>query len=389
MTTIDANAETELLLSTAVDLGRRFGLEWWREQDEAHRFPEELWRTLGEEGWLGSAIPEAYGGSGLGLAEAIGIIEAVAAGGGGSTVGQVFMGALLPAASLMRHGTDEQKREFLPKIASGEIFFGIALTEPDAGSNALATATRGAKVDGGYRLRGQKIYITAVERADLLQVLARTTLADEAGGRGRGLTLFALNPKADGVEFAPMPKLGTRTMSTSMLYLDDAFVPDSAVLGAVDDGWKVLVDALNVERLITAAAALGAGELALSLAVQYATNRVVFSKPLGANQAIAFPLAHAKAQLACSRALLAQAAALFDASRPCAAEGNMAKLIATEASFDACDQAMQTFGGAGYMVEQHIERLWRDARLWKIAPVSQEMALSFVAQNVLRLPRSY
>jgi acyl-CoA dehydrogenase len=178
-------------------------------------------------------------------------------------------------------------------------------------------------------------------------------------------------------------------MSTAMLYLDGAFVPDSAVFGPLDDGWKVLVDALNVERLITAAAALGAGELGLQLAVEYATNRVVFGKPIGANQAIAFPLAHAKALMACSRALLEKAGELFDGGLPCAAEGNMAKLIATEASFDACDHALQTFGGAGYMVEQNIERLWRDARLWKIAPVSQEMALSFVAQNVLRLPRSY
>jgi acyl-CoA dehydrogenase len=320
---------------------------------------------------------------------AVRIIEAVAAGGGGSTVGQAFMGAMLPAASVMRHCSDAQKAEQLPKLASGETFFGIALTEPDAGSNALATATRAEKVDGGYRLYGQKIYITAVERADLLQVLARTTPEAEAGGRSRGLTLFALDPKADGVEFAPMPKLGTHTMSTSMLYLDGAFVPDTGVFGPLDDGWKVLVDALNVERLITAAAALGAGELAIRLGVEYATNRVVFGKPIGANQAIAFPFAHAKALLACSRMLLEKAARLFDANESCAAEGNMAKLIATEASFAACDHAMQTFGGAGYMQEQHVERLWRDARLWKIAPVSQEMALSFVAQNVLKLPRSY
>jgi acyl-CoA dehydrogenase len=389
VTTTTPNDEDHVLYDAAADLGRRFGLEWWREHDEAHRFPEELWSTLAEEGWLGTAIPEAYGGSGLGMAEAVRIIEAVSAGGGGSTVGQVFMGALLPAASVLRHGSEEQKAELLPKLASGEIFFGIALTEPDAGSNALATATRAEKVDGGYRIYGQKIYITAMERANLLQVLARTTPEEEAGGRGRGLSLFALDPKAEGVDFAPMPKLGTQTMSTAMLYLDGAFVPDSAVFGPLDEGWKVLVDALNVERLITAASALGAGELALQLAVEYATNRVVFGKPIGANQAISFPLAHSKALLACSRTLLAQAADLFDRGQACAAEGNMAKLIATEASFDACDQAMQTFGGAGYMAEQHVERLWRDARLWKIAPVSQEMALSFIAQNVLRLPRSY
>jgi acyl-CoA dehydrogenase len=389
MTEVLGTEDDQLLYDAAAEVGRRFGLDYWLEHDTGHVFPEELWSTLGQEGWLGTAIPEQHGGSGLGMLEAVRIIEAVAAGGGGSTVGQVFMGAMLPAASLLRHGSDAQKAELLPKLASGETFFGIALTEPDAGSNALETATRAENVDGGYRIYGQKIYITAMERVDLVQVLARTTSAEEAGGRSRGLTLFALDPKAEGVEFAPMPKLGTQTMSTSMLYLDGAFVADADVFGPLDDGWKVLVDALNVERLITAAAALGAGELAIRLAVDYATNRVVFGKPIGANQAISFPLAHAKALLACSRTLLERAAQLFDAGAPCAAEGNMAKLIATEASFDACDHAMQVFGGAGYMTEQHIERLWRDARLWKIAPVSQEMALSFVAQNVLRLPRSY
>ena len=378
-----------LLLQAAGDMGRRFGLGYWLERDEAHAFPEEFWTVLGAEGWLGTMIPEEYGGSGVGMREAVGIIEAVAAGGGGSTVGQVFMGAMMPAASILRHGTDAQRAELLPGIAAGETFFGIALTEPDAGSNALATAARAERVDGGFRIFGQKIYITAMERVNLVQVLARTTLAEEAGGRSRGLTLFVLDPKADGVKYAPMAKLGTQTMSTAMLYLDGSFVPESAVVGPLDEGWKVLLDSLNVERLITTAAALGTGELALRLAVEYATNRKVFDRPIGSNQAIAFPLAHTKALIECSRSLCERAATLFDRGESCAAEGNMAKLIATEASFDACDRAMQTFGGAGYMREQHIERLWRDARLWKIAPVSQEMALAFVAQNVLKLPRSY
>jgi acyl-CoA dehydrogenase len=385
----ETDLDDGLIAATAGELGRRFGLTYWLDHDGSHSFPEDLWRALGADGWLGIAIPEEYGGSGLGMTEAIRVVEAVAAGGGGSTVGQVFMGAMLPATSILRHGSEAQREAFLPGLASGETFFGIALTEPDAGSNALATATRAERVEGGYRLHGQKIYITAMERVNQLQVLARTTAAEDAGGRARGLTLFVVDPSAEGVSYAPMEKLGTHTMSTSMLYLDNVFVSEDSVIGPLDDGWKVLVDALNVERLITAASALGAGELALALAVEYATNRVVFGKPIGANQAIAFPLAHAKAQLACSRTLCERAAALYDDGKPCAAEGNMSKLIATEASFAACDHALQVFGGAGYMREQHIERLWRDARLWKIAPVSQEMALSFVAQNVLKLPRSY
>lgn len=389
MTQIPSIDETHLLEETVGALGRRFGLDYWLERDATHTFPEELWAALAQGGWLGSTIPEQYGGSSIGVAQAVRIIEEVAAGGGGSTVGQLLMGAMLPAASLLRHGTEEQQAEMLPPIARGESFFGIALTEPDAGSNALATATRAEKVEGGYVLSGQKVYITAVERADQLQVLARTTPADVSGSRSRGLSLFVLDPKSDGVAHAPMDKLGTHTMSTSMLFLDRVFVPESRVIGEVDEGWRVILDALNVERLVTAAAALGTGELAIGMAVDYAGSRVVFGRPIGSNQAVAFPLAHDKALLACSRALLDVAARRYDAGEPSAAEGNMAKLIATEAGFSACDHALQTFGGAGYMDEQHIGRLWRDARLWKIAPVTQEMVLSFVAQNVLGLPRSY
>jgi acyl-CoA dehydrogenase len=379
----------QLVVDTAAELGRRFGLDYWFERDAGHEFPEDFWQALGSEGWLGMVVPEEYGGSALGMSAAVRVIEAVAAGGGGSTVGQFFMGAMLPAASIVRSGSPELKSVFLPGVASGEVFFGIALTEPDAGSNALATATRAERVEGGWRLYGQKIFISALERADVLQVLARTTPLDEVESRTRGMTLFALDARADGVQHAPMEKLGTLTMSTAMLYLDGAFVPDANVIGEVGGGWRTLVDSLNVERLITTAAALGAGELAIELAVRYASERVVFDRPIGANQAIAFPLAHAKSHLAAARTLNERAAELFDAGEPCATEGNMAKLVATEASFHACDHALQTFGGAGYMKEQHVERLWRDARLWKIAPVSQEMALSYVANNVLRLPRSY
>jgi acyl-CoA dehydrogenase len=378
--------ERAAIVEAAAELGRRFGLEYWYEADQAHRFPEEFWHAIAAEGWVGTMLPEEHGGAGLGLEAAALVIEAVAAAGGGSTVGQVFMGAMLPAASILRSGSEAQRERWLPALADGSAFFGIALTEPDAGSDALSTATRAERVDGGYRIVGQKIYITATERATHFQVLARTTPAAEAG-RGGGLSLFVVEAGAEGITSAPMAKLGTHCLSTAMMFLDDVFVPEDAVVGELDNGWKVLVDSLNVERIITTAAAVGAGELALSLAVEYARERVVFGRPIGANQAISFPLAKAKAELAAARVLNLQAAALFDQELPCAAEGNMAKLIGTDACFDACDHAMQTFGGAGYMDEQHVERLWRDARLWKIAPVSQEMVLSFVAHNVMRLPR--
>lgn len=380
--------ERAAIVQAATEFGERFGLDYWYEHDNAHRFPEEFWQALGEEGWLGTMMPEDHGGAGLGLETAALVIESISSGGGGSTIGQVFMGAMLPAASVLRSGTDAQRAQWVPQLSDGSVFFGIALTEPDAGSNALATVTRAERVDGGYRIYGQKIYITATERASHLQVLARTTPEDEAGGRGLGLSLFILDANADGVSYAPMEKLGTQCLSTAMLYLDGAFVPEDAVVGEVGNGWKVLVDSLNVERIITTASAVGAGELALRLAVRYATERVVFGQPIGANQAISHPLAKAKAELAAARVLNLQAASLFDTEQPCAAEGNMAKLVGTDACFDACDHALQTFGGAGYMKEQHIERLWRDARLWKIAPVSQEMVLSFVAHNVMRLPRA-
>jgi acyl-CoA dehydrogenase len=378
-----------LMYEAAGELGMRFGLDYWRDCDERHAFPDEFVAALASGGWLGITTPEQYGGSGLGMREAAVIIERLASGGGGSTVGQFVMVALMPAASILRYGSTAQRETLLPRIVDRSFFFGIALTEPDAGSNALATATRAEKVDGGYRVNGQKIYISAMEQATHLQTLVRTTPSDKAGGRTDGLTLMIIDTKSSGVEFSPMEKLGTLCMSTSMLFLDDVFVPDEMVIGEVDSGWRHILDVLNVERISTTAAAVGTGELALKMAADYATNRAVFGRPIGSNQAIAFPLAHAKARLAAARQLNLEAASLFDSELACAAEGNMAKLVGTEACFDACDHALQTFGGAGYMKEQHIERIWRDARLWKIAPVSSEMVLSFVAQHVLGLPRSF
>lgn len=380
-------SDQELMLATLRDVCKPYGLEYWREKDRAHEFITEFWDALGAGGWLGISIPEEYGGSGQGAVDVALVVEEAARSGGGATVAQFFMFAVLQGATLARHGTEEQKRRFLPDIATGKLDCAIALTEPDAGSNSFAITTT-AKRDGDhYVLNGQKVWISGLERAGRMLVVARTSPAGDGARPSSGLSLFLVDTASAGIERTLIEKLGTNCMSSSAVFLTDVIVPLADRIGEEGTGWKILVDTLNVERIVTTAGAVGAGKLALDLASRYANERVVFGKPIAVNQGVTFPLASARATLECATALNHKAAWLFDQGRSSAAEGNMAKMVATDAAFQACDAAMQTHGGYGYAREYHIERLWRDARLFRIAPVTQEMALNFVAQHVLGMSR--
>lgn len=383
-----ALTEDQRLMADAVrELSGRYGLDYWREKDQRHEFVTEYWEAVGTGGWLGITIPEEYGGGGCGALEAALVVEEAARAGGGATVAQFFMFAYLQAATIARHGTTEQKARWLPDLATGDLDCAIALTEPDAGSNSLAITTTAVRDDGTYVLNGQKIWISGLERADRVLVAARTAKSADPDDRSRGMTLLLVDTSSAGIETQRIDKLGTNCMTSSTVFLSDVEVPAEDRIGDEGAGWKVLVDTLNVERIVTTAGAVGAGELALGLATAYARDRIVFGRPIGANQGIAFPLARAKAELQAARVLNHKAAWLFDRGEPSAADGNIAKLIATDAAFAACDAALQTHGGYGYAVEYHVERLWRDARLFKIAPVTQEMVLNYVAQHVLGLPR--
>jgi len=374
-------------------LASRFGLDYWLECDQERRFPGEFWRSLGEGGWLGVSIPEQYGGAGLGLLESVLVIEEACRAGSGSTLSQLFMATPVFGGETIRlHGSDALKQKLLPGIADGSVNFCMALSEPDAGSDTMATRTTARRSDGGFLVNGQKIWVTAAPESNYILTIVRTSPADENGKRSHGLSLLVIDTDAEGISFAPIKKAGTNTLSASIVSLDGVQVQESRLVGSENEGWRHLLDTLNSERLVTAAGCIATADLAISLASQYARERTVFGRPIGSNQAIQFPLARLKMEVDAARLAMYQAAWLYDTSsdrRQIGGAANTAKFLAANVGYAACEQAMQTMGGYGYAADYHVERLWRDVRLFQVAPVSQEMILNFVAQYILDLPRSY
>jgi acyl-CoA dehydrogenase len=389
----DLNDEQRSLIEGVRDVSAPFGLEYWRDCDREKRFPTELWKSLGENGWLGVAIPETYGGAGLGILEAILVVEEACRAGGGSTLSQLFMATpIFGGETIRHHGNEAQKADLLAGIAAGRVDFAMALTEPDAGSNTMATRTTATRDGDHYVVNGQKIWVTAAPDSDYILTIARTAAPGDGERRSHGLSLLVIDTSATGITFTPLEKVGTNCLSASIVSFDDVRVPVTQLVGTEHRGWPHLLDTLNSERLVTAAGCVAAADLALALACRYSREREVFGRPIGANQAIQFPLARLKLELEAARLTLYKAAWLYDQrtnSAEIGAAANGAKFLAAEIAFRACDQAMQTLGGFGYSVEYDVERLWRDVRLFRIAPVSQEMILNFVSQHVLGLPRAY
>jgi acyl-CoA dehydrogenase len=354
-------------------------------------FPAEIWRAICDAGLCGIMLPEAYGGSALGMVDMAIVIEALAASGAGSTVGQLYMiNPIFGGVSIARFGSDAMKRELLPKLIRGDMNFCMALTEPDAGSNALELRSF-ARPDGeGFRLSGQKIWITGVGTSQKMLVIARTKKLDEVARKTEGITMFLIDTDRAGVSHTAIDKLGTNTLPSSTIFFDNVRIEADEVVGTLHGGWYELLDVLNSERIVTTAGLVGAGELAIRLAVEYARERRVFGKtPIAAYQGLQFPLAQAHAELECARLMNRHAAALFDAGQPFGSEANIGKLIAAQAANAATERSMQTMGGMGYAKEFHVERLWRDARLFRFAPISEEMILNFIAVHDLKMVRSY
>lgn len=382
--------EQSMMAKTARQIGERFGLDYWRRQDDAKAFPREFWKAVCDAGLCGVALPEEYGGAGLGMVEVALIIENLAAGAGGSTVGQLFMiNPIFGGVSISRFGSPAMKAELLPKIISGEINCCMALTEPDAGSNTLEIKTF-AQADGkGWRLNGNKIWITAVPDATKMLVVARTTkLADRR--RTAGLSMFVIDVAREGLTHQAIEKVGTNTLASSSVFFDNVRIEPEELVGTLDGGWKELLDVLNTERIVTTAGLVGTGELALRLAVEYAKQRKVFGGvPIGSYQGLQFPLAQCHAEIESARLMNYKAAANFDAGLPFGSEANVAKLLAAQAVARATERSMQTMGGMGFAKEYHVERLWRDCRLFRFAPVSEEMILNYIAVHELGMPRSY
>lgn len=371
----------------------RYDHGYWSRCEQEHRFPTEVWQDLSDGGWIGLCVPEQYGGGGQGMLELAVACETLAASGG--TAG-TFLYILTPgfgAMTLTRHGTDAQREAILPGVAAGRTQFCLALTEPDAGSNALAITTSARRDGDDFLVRGQKTWISGVENAEWMLVVTRSAPAGEGGPRTAGFTLLLVDVRkavaAGTLTYAPIPKLGGNVVTSSQVFLDDVRVPAANVLGEVGDGFSVLWDVLNPERILAAAGGVGHADAALQVACDYARERVVFGRPIGANQALQFPLAQIKAKTELARLMTYKAAWLFDRALPCGNEANVAKLTGAQVAWEASNQAFQVFGGMAYSKDHPVERLFRDARIGLSIPVAEELVLAHIGTSMLGLPRSY
>lgn len=382
--------EQQMIVDTAQRVGEKFGLEYWRKIDQEKTYPEELWQEVCRAGLCSIAIPEADGGAGLGMLEVAMAVETLCAAGGGSTLSQLFMvNPIFGGITLSKFGTPEQK-SLLPGLMDGSATFCMALTEPDAGSNALEITTYAGADGDGWLMNGQKIWITSVPQSTKMLVVARTKRINEVERKTDGITLFIIDSDRAGITHTSIEKAGTQALPSSSVFFENVRINSNELLGSLHDGWPQLLEVLNTERIVTTAGLLGAADLAIRLAVDYAKERKVFrGVPIGSYQALQFPLAEAHIQMQCARLMNYKAAKLHDLGMPYGSEANQAKWLAGHAAGLATDRAIQTLGGMGYAKEYHVERLWRDARLFRVAPVSEEMVLNYVAQHDLGLPRSY
>jgi acyl-CoA dehydrogenase len=383
--------EQKMLIDGVKKIAKDFGLDYWREKDDNHEFVHELWSALGKNGFIGVAISEEYGGVGLGLVEMAMVVEELAKAGAGATVGQLFMlTPIFGGVTIELHGTKAQKQEYLPKIASGEMNFCMALTEPNAGSNSLEIKTFAKKDEEHYIINGQKTWISGINVADKMLLVARTSRIEDVKKKTDGISLFLVDTKDPAITTRPIEKVGTHCVRSDEVFIENLRVHKDNLIGEEGKGWRYLVDTLNAERIVTTAGLIGTGKLATQLAVDYSKERVVFNNtPIGAYQGIQFPLAQHSAEIDLAQLMNYKAAWLYDQKLPNGAEANTAKLVAANSAYQLCDRSMQTMGGYGYAKEYHIERLWRDVRLFKIVPVSEEMILNYIAQHNLGMPRSY
>ncbi len=380
--------QQELIRKEVSALARTFPPEYWLEKDGKAEYPWEFVKAFAAAGWLGVIIPEAYGGSGLGVTEASLMLHDIAASGAGTSGCSPIHFYCFPPMPVIKHGTEAMRRKYLPRMATGEIVMSFGVTEPNAGTDTSRIQTRAERRGDRFVVDGRKVWNTNAQNATHILLLARTSPRDDTKPF-KGLTLFFTEFDRTKITVRVIEKLGRAAVDSNEIFIDGLDVPAEDVVGEVGQGFYHLLDSLNPERIFTGIEAVGIGRAALARAVDYAKERIVFDRPIGQNQAVAHPLAMAWAKLETAELMCLKAAWLFDNGRPCGAESNAAKLMAAEAGFEACDAALQTHGGYGYAKEFHVERLWREVRLYKIAPVSQQMVLNYLSEHVLGLPKSY
>jgi acyl-CoA dehydrogenase len=381
--------DQETIRKAVAGLLRDFDDRYWMEKDQAHEFPAEFYAAVADGGWLGIAVPEEYGGHGLGITEAALLLEEVARSGGGMNAASSIHLSIFGMQPVVRHGSPELKARTLPRIATGDLHVCFGVTEPEAGLDTPAITTFARRDGNHYVVSGRKVWISKAMESEKILLLTRTTRIDDVAKRTDGMTLFLTDLDRDHVRIRPIPKMGRNAVTSNELFIDELRIRAEDRVGEEGQGFKYLLDGLNPERMLIAAEALGIGRAALAKAVRYAGEREVFGRPIGANQGIQFPLADSLARLDAAELVLRKATWLYDAGRPCGREANTAKYLCAEAGFEAADRALQTHGGMGYAEEYHVARYFRESRLMRIAPISQEMILNYLGSHVLGMPRSY
>jgi len=385
----EPNSDHEAIRESVRALMSRFPDPYWLGKDERHEYPSEFYDAFAAAGFLGIAIPEEYGGSGLGITEAAWALYEVCASGAGLNGASTVHLSMFGINPVIKHGSAAMRDKYIPKVVSGELNVCFGVTEPDAGTDTTRITTRAVRKGDSYVINGRKTWMTKASESQKVLLLTRTTPLAECARRTDGMTLFLADLDPAHVTIKPIRKLGRHAVSSNDVFIDDLVVPVEDRVGEEGQGFKYLLDGLNPERVLVAFEAIGVGRAALNRATKYACERNVFGRPIGQNQGIQLPLADSYARLAAAELAALKAAWLYDNGHPCGTEANIAKFLAGEAGFQAADRAVQTHGGYGYAAEFHVERLFRESRLMRIAPISENLILAQIAEHVLGLPRSY
>lgn len=367
----------------------QFPDEYWRARDEDGKFPEEFHRAMAEGGWLGMTMPEEYGGSNLGVSEAAMMMHTVGNSGGGMAAASTIQINLFGPHPILLFGTDEQKERWIPDLVAGKQKVAFGVTEPNAGLDTTSITTFAEKVDGGYRVSGNKIWTTTGQVATKIMLLCRTKKREDCAKRSEGITLFYTDFDRSKLEVKRIPKMGRKAVDSNMVFIDDLFVPDEDLIGEEGKGFGYILTAMNAERVIIGSVAVGLGQDALRRAANYAQQREVFGRPIGKNQGIQHPLAENWMQLEAAWLMCQKAAMLYDAGESCGAEANAAKYLGAQAGYNAAERAVLTHGGMGYAKEFNVERLFRESMIMRIAPVTEQMIMCFIGEHVLGMPKSY
>jgi acyl-CoA dehydrogenase len=370
-------------------VAQRFDDHYWLARDDDGKFPAEFHQAMAEGGWLGITMPTAYGGSGLGVTEAAIMMNEVAQHGGGMAAVSTVHINLFGPHPIVVYGTPEQKQRWIPRLVAGKDQCCFGVTEPDAGLDTTKIRTFARKVAGGYSVRGQKIWTTTAQVANKILLLTRTTPLEDCKKPTDGMTIFYTDVDRSKIQVTRIPKMGRKAVDSNSVFIDDLFIPDEDRIGEEGKGFAGLLHSLNPERIIVASEAIGIGQDALQRGASYARERRVFGRTIGQNQGIQHPLAINWIELEAAFALTMKAAWLYDSDRPCGPEANAAKFLGARAGHSACERAVMTHGGLGYAKEYHVERLYREVFLTRIAPVTEELMLSFIAERVLGQAKSY